>query len=103
MFKCTDCGNYFDKLPIERQTVAFVDGLPIEEEYEIDTCSCGGWLKETAICSRCGDSEISEDFENGLCAKCQSVLFNKFNDFLKSNFNDNEINFIYENWGGLEE
>ncbi len=102
MYKCNTCGKYVDKLPIERQTVAFLDGEPIEEEYEYDTCSCGGWLKETAICGRCGDSEIEDDFENGLCSKCQSAIWDKLNQLLRDNFTSQEFAFIYDNLEDLE-
>ncbi len=102
MYKCNKCGNYVDRLVIERQTVAFRDGEPIIEEYENDTCSCGGWLKETAVCERCGDSEIKDDFNNGLCLKCQSIVWNKFSQLLKDNFTKQEIDFLYENWEDLE-
>lgn len=98
MYKCDTCGKYVDELPITRETVGFVYGDAIVEEYVNEDCSCGGWFKETEVCKRCGDSEIADEFENGFCKKCQQVLFDK----LKETFTKEEIDFLYENLEDLE-
>ncbi len=103
MYKCNKCGSYVDSLVVERETVGFKDGEPIIEEYENDTCSCGGWLMETAVCERCKNDEIDEYFEDDMCWECQKELFVKFIQLLQENFTNKEVDFIRENWEDLED
>lgn len=98
MYMCSECGAVYDELPTIREKIGYYGSEPQYETYEVDECSCGGWLKETAKCKRCGEDKIEDDFTDDFCKDCTNEIMIKFKELLYQNFTVAEQEFIYNNW-----
>ena len=98
MYICDKCGAVYDELPTKTDLIGYYGSEPQYETYTVDECGCGGWLKETAQCKRCGEQKIEADFEDDFCKDCYSEIYVKFKDLLYNNFTDDEIEWLYNNW-----
>ena len=75
MYMCSECGAVYEELPTITEKIGYYGSEPQYETYEVDECSCGGWLKETAKCKRCGEQKIEADFEDDFCKDCYSEIY----------------------------
>ena len=98
MYMCSECGAVYDELPTRTDLIGYYGSEPQYETYTHDEGRCGGWIKETAICKRCEESKIEDDFQDDFCKECSDVVYKKFKQLLNENFTADEIEWLYNNW-----
>jgi hypothetical protein len=87
MYKCTTCGHLFEDG--EQETWQEIHG-----ETFSGCPLCKSDYEEVKPCKICGsyEHEVDED----CCDKCQKDIMKRFNNLIKENFTEQEIEFLKE-------
>lgn len=96
MVKCFDCGLIFEE-DDARSFTEFVGECHGEKVYETyaECPKCGGSFEKTMPCLICGEYEGVDEGEE-YCNACKKEVQKKFNDLIKDNFDENEIQYLID-------
>ena len=89
MYICDECKKTFED-PIEEKT-------DYGQTLKVSPC-CKETYSETDMCNECGSYVAKGDLDEGLCMECSTGTLIKFNVLLKSNFSEEQIEFLRNNW-----
>lgn len=95
MYKCLECGHLFEEgeQKTYRECVGECHGSPAYQEFSVCPV-CGEEYEEVKPCKICGsyDKESDKDY----CDECQKDIKKRFNQLIKDNFSEQEIEFLKE-------
>lgn len=93
MYKCVACGHLFEdgEQKTYRENMGECHGSPAYQEFSVCPI-CGEDYEEVKPCKICGsyEHETGEDF----CDECQKDVKKRFDNLIKQNFNDAEIELL---------
>jgi len=92
MYICDDCGHIFEEPITWEERHGFTHG-PFERWYGCPHCK--GSYEEAKRCDNCGEY-ISKDESSDLCRACQDDVVDRFNRFIRDEFNEAEREFLLE-------
>jgi RecJ-like exonuclease len=95
MYKCVACGHLFEdgEQKTYRENMGECHGSPAYQEFSVCPI-CGEDYEEVKPCKICGSYEHETD--NGFCEECQKDIMKRFNQLIKDNFSEEEIEFLKE-------
>lgn len=95
MYKCVACGHLFEdgEQKNYRENVGECHGSPAYQEFSVCPV-CGEDYEEVKPCKICGSYEHKHDEE--FCKECQKDIMKRFNQLIKDNFSEQEIEFLKE-------
>lgn len=92
MYKCKDCGRYFENPRAIRDKVPY--GEEMVDLVTDEVCPyCGGPFGKFHVCELCGDDFFESDFDD-VCPSCINIVANRFSKMLKENFTPFEIEIL---------
>lgn len=95
MLKCKECGHLFEdgEQKTYRENMGECHGSPAYQEFSVCPV-CGEDYEEVKPCKICGsyDHETDEDF----CEECKKDVKKRFNNLIKQNFTEQEIELLKE-------
>lgn len=93
MYKCLGCGHIFEdgEQAIDKEYMGEFQGSPAFAEHGVCPV-CGEAYEEVKPCKICGsyEHEVNED----CCDECQKDVKKRFDNLIKQNFNDAEIELL---------
>ena len=95
MYRCLECGILFEEgeQKTYRECVGECHGSPAYTVYS--GCPiCGGNYEEIEPCRICGGYNLKN--EDDFCEECQKNVMERFNNLMKQNFTEEEIELLKE-------
>ena len=93
MYRCLECGHLFEEG--EQAEWTEMHGFNYGNGERFSGCPiCKGDYEEIKPCKICGgyDNETND----GFCEECQKDIMKRFNQLIKDNFSEEEIEFLKE-------
>lgn len=100
MFKCLECGSLFEEGEQKKvcEPMGEAWGAPAYQEYYACPC-CGGAYEEVQPCKICGGYEGIDEGEE-YCNECKADVLKRFQNFVNSEFTEEERELLNELYDG---